>query len=203
MLSYLIFGITYAFACAVQPGPFQTYIISQTVSRGWQKTLPAALSPLVSDGPIIIIVLLLLSQIPEGFVQFLHFAGALFLFYLAYGAYKSWRNYDDRQEVDTHSGRQTLLKAAFVNILNPNPYLGWSLVMGPLFLKGYDETAINGFILIIGFYSTMILCTAGIIILFAFARNIGPHVNRITVGLSVIALACFGIYQLWLGLNTV
>ena len=35
MLSYLIFGITYAFAAAVQPGPFQTYIISQTLNRGW------------------------------------------------------------------------------------------------------------------------------------------------------------------------
>jgi threonine/homoserine/homoserine lactone efflux protein len=34
MLTYLIIGMTYAFASAVQPGPLQAYIISQTISHG-------------------------------------------------------------------------------------------------------------------------------------------------------------------------
>ena len=64
MLGYLILGITYAFTAAVQPGPFQTYLISQTLSNGWRSTLPAAIAPLLSDGPIIILVLLVLSRMP-------------------------------------------------------------------------------------------------------------------------------------------
>src|SRR5574340_674780 len=94
MLSYLIFGFTYAFAAAVQPGPFLTYLISQTLSKGWRHTLPACFAPLLSDGPIIVLVLLMLSQIPMWLVRFLHFGGALFLFYLAVGAYKSWKNFN-------------------------------------------------------------------------------------------------------------
>ena len=201
MTSYLIFGITYAFAAAVQPGPFQTYIISQTLRQGWKRTLPAAFSPLLSDIPILILVLLLLSQVGDGFFRFLHLGGGIFLLYLSSRSFKAWRNFNKEDIVDVQSGQKTLLSAAVVNVLNPNPYIGWSLIMGPLFLKGWRETPTHGISLLVAFYCTMILTLAGIIILFAFARNFGPRVNRISLGLSAAALACFGIYQLWLGIH--
>jgi threonine/homoserine/homoserine lactone efflux protein len=71
MTGYLILGMTYAFTAAVQPGPFQTYLISQTLSNGWRRTVPAAFAPLLSDGPIIIFVLLILSRIPNWMTQIL------------------------------------------------------------------------------------------------------------------------------------
>ena len=57
MYEYMILGITFAFAAAVQPGPLQTYIVSQTLTKGWKRTLPAMFAPVLSDGPIIILVL--------------------------------------------------------------------------------------------------------------------------------------------------
>jgi threonine/homoserine/homoserine lactone efflux protein len=51
MLGYLTIGVTYAFAAAVQPGPFQAYLISLTLVNGWRRTLPAVLAPLLSDFP--------------------------------------------------------------------------------------------------------------------------------------------------------
>jgi threonine/homoserine/homoserine lactone efflux protein len=201
LISYLIIGITYGFAAAAQPGPLQTYIISQTFTNGWRRTLPASFSPLLSDIPIILLVLFLLSQLPSWLIQFLHIAGALFLFYLAYDTYKTWKNFDANKRIETKSNQQTLFKAALVNFLNPNPYLGWSLVMGPLFLKGYNEAPINGFTLIIGFYATLVAGIAGIIILFAFTRNLGTKVVKIMLGISIIGLAFFGLYQLWMGFS--
>ena len=201
MISYLIFGVTYAFAAAVQPGPFQTYIISKTLSRGWKRALPAAFSPLLSDVPIIILALLLLNQVRDGFFQFLHCGGGIFLLYLSSRSFRAWWNFDTNNIVDVQSSQQTLLNAALVNVLNPNPYIGWSLIMGPLFLKGWREAPINGISLLLAFYCTMVISLVGIIVLFAFARNMGPRVNRISLGLSSAALACFGIYQLWLSVN--
>ena len=64
MIAYLILGATYAFAAAVQPGPLQTYLIAQTLRNGWRRTLPAALSPVMSDGPVILLVLLVLTRLP-------------------------------------------------------------------------------------------------------------------------------------------
>ncbi len=203
MIAYILFGVTFAFAAAVQPGPLQTYLIAQTLSRGWKRTLPAAFSPLLSDGPIIAVVLFLLSRIGDGFFQFLHLGGGCFLLYLASRSYKSWRRYDPSEAVKSRSGHKSLLNAAFVNLLNPNPYIGWSLVMGPLFMKGWRQTPLYGISMIAAFYTTMVISLAMIILVFAFAGELGPRVNRISLGLTVAALAGFGIYQLWLGFNSI
>jgi len=90
----------------------------------------------------------------------------------------------------------------FVNLLNPHPWLGWSLILGPLFLKGYRESPAHGIVLIIGFYGTMIIGLFGLIMVFAFAQRLGPRISRIMLGLSVLALLFFGLYQLWLGMQT-
>ena len=201
MLRYFIFGITYAFAAAVQPGPLQTYIISQTLKKGWRSTLPAAFAPVISDIPILILVLFLLSTMPDSFIVILRIGGGLFLLYLGFRAFKSWQGFDADQTISNESGQQTLFNAVFVNILNPAPYLGWSLIMGPLFLEGWRVAPINGIAMIIGFYLTMILTLAGIIILFGCARKLGPKVSKLLIGLSSIVLFVFGIYQLWLGIN--
>jgi threonine/homoserine/homoserine lactone efflux protein len=199
MVRYLLFGITYAFAAAVQPGPFQSYLISQALSKGWRRTLPAAFAPLLSDGPIIVLVLLLLVNMPGGLIQILQIAGGVFLLYLAAGAFRAWRAYDVTKVAPTQASQQTVLEAALVNLLNPAPYLGWSLVMGPLLLAGWRETPANGIALLLGFYGTMVISSAGIIMLFAAARNLGPQVSRALLGVSALALACFGVYELWLG----
>ena len=199
MPGYLILGMTYAFAAAVQPGPFQTYLISQTLTNGWRRTIPAAFAPLLSDGPIIALVLLVLIRMPGWLVQVLQCAGGVFLLYLAVGAFNTWRDFDTHKTIQIDSSRQTVLKAAMVNLLNPAPYIGWSLIMGPLLLKGWRETPANGIALLVGFYTTMILVTLGVMLVFAAARNLGPRLSRTLVGLSVIALTCFGSYQLWLG----
>jgi threonine/homoserine/homoserine lactone efflux protein len=200
MSTYLIFGMTYAFACAVQPGPFLAYLIAQALAHGWRRTLPAAFAPLLSDGPVILLTLLVLTQIPVWLAPGLRLAGGCFLLYLAYGAWQSWRKYPQRL-TEASSGRQGLLKAVTVNLLNPGPYLGWSLVMGPLLLKGWRETPVHGIALLGSFYGVMVLSLMGIIVLFASARRLGPRVNRVLVGLSALALAAFGGYQLWAGLH--
>ena len=203
MLSYLILGITYAFAASVQPGPFQTFLISKTLSTGWKSTFPAAFAPLLSDGPIILLVLFVLSRMPVWLAQGLQCAGGIFLLYLAVGAFKNWRKNNTMDTIKNQTGGQTALKAAFVNLLNPNPWLAWSLVMGPLLLKGWRETPFNGIALLVGFYATMILVAVGIILIFGATRNLGPRVSRILLGLSAIAMAGFGFYELWSGLKVI
>lgn len=201
MLQYLIFGMTYAFAAAVQPGPFQAFLLAQTSRNGWRRTLPAAFAPLLSDGPIIVLVLLVLSRVPAWLITVLQGAGGGFLLFLAVGAWKSWRNAAAVPASPGPDRQQTLLKAALVNLLNPNPYLGWSLVMGPLLLKGWRETPRDGMVLLLGFYGMLVASTMGIILLFGLARNFGPKVSRTLVGISAIALAGFGMYEWWLAVS--
>jgi threonine/homoserine/homoserine lactone efflux protein len=200
MWFYILQGIGYGLAAAAQPGPFQTYLISQTLTRGWKRTLPAALAPLVSDGPIIALCLLMLSQVPLWLQKFLYIAGGLFILYLAYGAYRSWKNFDPNIPSPETGTQQSVLKAALMNALSPGPYIFWSLVTGPILLRGWRETPLNGLGFLAGFYVTIVSSLLAIIMIFGTAAQLGPKVNRVLLGISAVALFCFGSYQLWLGI---
>ena len=200
MWPYILQGIVYGFAAAAQPGPLQTYLISQTLRKGWRRTLPAAFAPLFSDGPIIALSLLILSQIPPWLLRSLYIVGGLFLLYLAYGVYKSWKNFDpDLPDIETKT-QQGIFKAAMINTLNPNPYIFWSLVTGPILVNGWRETPVYGVAFITSFYVTMILGFSALILVFGSARKLGARVNHALLGISAVALFCFGLYQVWMGI---
>src|SRR5574342_1246688 len=91
MLQYLIIGGGFAFAAAVQPGPFQAFLLSSVARKGWKHTLPASFAPLISDAPIAVFVLLVLNRISETLGGILRSAGAVFLIYLAWASYRQWR----------------------------------------------------------------------------------------------------------------
>ena len=201
MLVYLLQGIGYGFAAAVQPGPFQTYLISHTLSKGWKQSLLIAFAPLVSDGPIIALTLLVLSQVPLWMQRFLYIAGGLFILYLAYGAYTSWKSFDSNVTPTTSGAQQSILKGALMIMISPGPYVYWSLVTGPILLKGWRETPLHGLGFLMAFYVTVILGLAAIILVFGKARALGPKLSRFLIGVSAIALFCFGVYQLWLGIS--
>jgi threonine/homoserine/homoserine lactone efflux protein len=200
MTNYLIFATTYAFACVVQPGPFQAFLFSQSIKNGWRKTIPLVFAPLMSDVPVILLVLLVLTHVPHEVLQVLRIAGGVFLLYLAFGAYKTWRTFTPGVQQDS-TPQHSVFKAVLVNLLNPNPYLAWSLVLGPLLIKSWNEAPINGVVLLFAFYGSMVIYSIGLTGLFAATRNFGPRIIRISVGISVIAFAAFGFYQLWAGIT--
>lgn len=202
MMSYVSIGMLFAFAAAVQPGPFQAYLIAQSLAHGWRKTAIAAFAPLISDGPVAVLTLLILTTLPGWLMQVLRCAGGIFLIYLAWNAFKTWRTYDTERDIPVNFGEKGLMRAVFVNLLNPNPYLGWSLVMGPLLLKGWREQPANAIALLAAFYATIIICSFGIVFAFGSARHLGPRVSRFLIGVSALALAAFGLYQLWSGATT-
>jgi threonine/homoserine/homoserine lactone efflux protein len=177
MLLYIIQGIGYGFAAAVQPGPFQTYVISQALNTGWRRALPV-------------------SRVPDWFQRVLYVAGGLFILYLARNAFVGWRDFRALKAEELASGRQNLLRAAMMNALSPGPYIFWSLVTGPILLAGWREASGNGVGFLAGFYLAMIASLGAIILVFATARRLGPRVNRALLGVSALALLGFGLYQL-------
>lgn len=202
MQTYLLLASGYAFAAAVQPGPFLAYLISQALTAGWRRTLPAAFAPLLSDGPVIVVVLFVLTRLPTVLLIYLRLAGGLFLLYLAYSAYRNWRAFRwDEAAMSAAPGR-TIIQGALVNLLNPGPWLSWSLVMGPLLLRAWREDPWNGAALLAGFYGVMVLSLMGIIVVFGVARRFGPRLTRALVGLSAAALCGFGAYQIWIAVAT-
>jgi len=199
MTSYVLLGVAYAFAAAAQPGPLQAYLISATLTRGWRRTLPAVLAPLLSDIPIIALVLLVLTRVPPPVADALRLAGGVFLLYLAARALAAYRRDESPGAGPPPRAARTVLEAVIINLLNPSPYLSWSLVLGPLLLEAWRAAPAYGIALLASFYGTMIAATAIILVPFAGARALGPRIGRVMLGVSAAALAAFGLYQIWAG----
>ncbi len=201
MIGYLLTGISLGFYAAMAPGPFQAFLLSQSLKNGWKRTLPASLAPLFTDGPIIAMVLLLLTQTPDWFLSALRIVGGFFIVYLAKGAFDSFRQGDFSLKATTEASERGMFKAIMMNALNPNPYIFWSVVAGPILLEGWRQSPRLGLSFLLGFYGTIVAGFAGLIILFATARQLGPKVTRILSGVSAAALLIFGLYQIWEGIR--
>jgi threonine/homoserine/homoserine lactone efflux protein len=199
MMVYLVQGLTLGFSAAVSPGPFQAFLLSQTLKSGWQRSLMLALAPLVTDGPIIALVLLVLTQIPDRFVSLLQVAGGLLLLYLAKGAFDVFRKSREVRPGVAAPSESSFLKALAMNGLNPNPYIFWSTVGGPTLIRGWAESPGHNIGFLLGFYLTLIGGLAGYIVLFATASRIDPRLTRLLNGVSALALLIFGLYQIWRG----
>ncbi|NJN67443.1 MAG: LysE family transporter [Chloroflexaceae bacterium] len=199
MTWYLLKGFNLGFAAAMLPGPFQAYLLSQTMKNGWQRTLPAVLAPLLSDGPIIVLVLSVLTQVPEWFLSVIQVVGGLFILYLAWGAFRSFRHTRPALEATTETTTRSLLKAILVNVFSPGPWIFWSTVTGPLLLEGWRDSIGAGVGFVTMFYATFIGCLGVLVALFALARRSGPAVMRVLTGVSALVLLLFGLSQLWAG----
>lgn len=198
MTQYLLFGGGFAFAAAIQPGPLQAFLLSRIATAGWRRTLPACLSPLLSDGPIALVALLALSRFTVTIQQALRIAGGGLLLYFAWEAFRRWRA--PAAAGPSTSPPRTLLEAAMVNLLNPNPYLGWALVLGPSAIAAWHQRPAFAVGLIVAFYGTMVVMLALFIVLVGTASTLGPRVGRALQVASALLLAVLGAWLVIAGI---
>ena len=196
MFEYVVLGIGFAFSAGVQPGPLQAFLLAQVTATGWKRTLPASLSPLLSDIPIALLVLLAFGRLPAVAQLALRAAGGVLLLYLAWSTIRRLRLAPVPSAETPHAAHRTLLQAALVNVLNPNPYLGWALVLGPAAQAAWHQHPAWAVALVVAFYGTMVLTLAASIFLFGTARFLGPRAQRSLIWASGVILAAIGVYQL-------
>jgi threonine/homoserine/homoserine lactone efflux protein len=190
------------FSAGSQPGPFQAYLFSRALQDGWRKTWSVAFAPLLSDGPIILVVLLALAHVPDGLVRGLRVAGGLFLLYLAWGVYRALRQppgsgSTEKVEPRRPGAERNIFQAALLNVLNPNPWIFWSTVAGPVFLQGWQKSPAMGLGFILGFYAVMITVQLVLVAVFSTAGRLHPRYVRWLNILSGVFLAGFAFYQFY------
>ena len=200
MIESLLIGSGFALAAALQPGPLQAFLFSSVTRQGWKKTLPAALAPVLSDGPIALIVLVILNRLPQIMTVTLQLGGGVLLLYFAYRSYKQWKTAGDQENLEQSSIPRTMFQAALVNLLNPNPYLGWSLVLGPAVMNAWEQSTSSAITLIAAFYITIVTATMGVIILFGLTGFLSTRRRRWLILLSALILAILGGYQVISGI---
>lgn len=195
-VGFLLIGISYALSAGLQPGPLQAFFLAKVSEGGWRRALPAAFAPLVSDAPIALVSIFLLQVLPSNFRSWLQLAGGITLLFFAWSAFRNSRLEPPPASSDPSSTPKTIGQAALVNLLNPNPYLGWSLVMGPAVISAWEAGPGMALALLLSFYITMISISLLIIYLMGQALLISPGARRTLSLVSGILLAGLGLYFL-------
>ncbi len=199
MLESILVGAGFAFAAAVQPGPLQAFLVSRALTSGWKRTLPAVFSPLLSDVPVVTVVLLVLGRLPLRAQQGLRIAGGGLLVYLAWATLRQWRETAGKPVGASASAPRTLLQAALDNILNPNPYIAWSIVLGPMVVTAWHARPANAVALLVTFYAILIATMAAMVVVVATARFLNARLQHTLIGISALILAGLGVYLLVAG----
>lgn len=135
------------------PGPLLTLVISETLKRGTKEGIKVAVSPLITDLPIILVTILVMSRIAniDYLLGIISFGGSIFLIYLAFESFL-FRGIN-RVAVDQTS---VIKKGIIANLLNPSPYFFWFTIGAPTILKAYNEGFIYAGLFLIIFYSVLI-----------------------------------------------
>jgi threonine/homoserine/homoserine lactone efflux protein len=200
VIVYLAQGLSFGFSAAVAPGPFLAFLLSQTLIGGWRRALPLTFAPFVTDGPIIALALVVLTQAPNWFVRALNVVGGLLLLYLAKGAFDVYRNWQGTAAPPSEPTGNSFFKAVAMNAVSPGPYIFWSTVGAPTLVQGWAESPANAIGFLVAFYVAIIAGMWAYVILFATASRIDARITRTLNLLSAIMLLGFGLYRIWQGI---
>ena len=199
LLTALWTAMTLGLVAAAQPGPFQAYLLSQALRQGRARTLPLAFVPLISDGPIATISLLVLSQAPAGVLRILSVLGGLVVWFLAIESGRAWLRefrtgqYPGQTDADTWDGqRGGFMRAVLVNTLNPGPWTFWSLIIGPLVIDVGRNVLWHSAVVVVGFYLVLVGGLVSLIVAFAAAARLGLRIRRTLQLVATLGLTVFG-----------
>jgi threonine/homoserine/homoserine lactone efflux protein len=202
MLTLMTNAVGFGFAAGTSFGPLHSILINTTLTLGWRQGILIALSPLITDAPIILLMLFVLKQMPPDAIRVIQILGGLAVLWIAY---KSWRQLQKTTEEvanipPQNLSRQTLLKGVTVNFLNPGPYIFWGTITGPMLLKGLEQSVFHGASFLISFYITLIGIMLAFVFIFDRLRGVNPRFTRMLATAAVFILVALGLQILYNGL---
>ncbi len=194
---YLTQGIVLGLYAAILPGPFQAFMLSKSLQNGWRRTLPLAFVPLLTDLPVMLLMLGLLAQVPAWLMDYLRFAGGIYLLYLAWNTLQRYKASADPAGNLPQSSQRGFFQSIMINYLNPNVYIFWGTVGVPIILEGLESSTAQGISFILGFYITLVIALAVIIFSFGSVGQLNPRVQRFLGLFLTLLLFSFGGYMIW------
>lgn len=149
-LSSLAAGVVLGLSAGLAPGPLLTLVITQTLQHDIREGCKVAMAPLITDLPIILLSLFVLSQLGDFglLLGVISLVGAGYVLYLAYESLRTGPV--TLQEAGDLP--RSVRKGAIINALNPHPYLFWATVGAPLVLKNAEQGLLAPLLFVSSFY---------------------------------------------------
>ncbi|GAB1261766.1 LysE family transporter [Aurantivibrio plasticivorans] len=193
MLVFMFAAISFGVAAGIKPGPLGVFIIHQTLTRGVRVGFLASLAPFITDGPIIIIALLLsttlhsLSQL-EALLSLL---GGLYLLWIGYKLLMAPSEINPQQS----TGASSLLTAVKINALNPSPYLFWLTIGSSYIAMG---TALEAGVFIIVALTSLCLTKLSVALaVFRLGNMFNKRLYALFIKIMALPLFIFAVHLLY------
>ena len=136
------------------PGPLFALVLSQTLRHGTREGCKVALSPLITDLPVLLGATFLLKELSsvKPLLGGISFLGGLFLISMAYDAMRS-----GGAEVACDEGEpQSLMRGIVANTLSPHPYIFWTTIGAPTILRGWSFSPLAAVFFVVGFLGCLV-----------------------------------------------
>ena len=194
ILGLAIAGTTLGIVEGIKPGPLLTMVIRETLSGGLRAGLWTAAAPIFTDGPLVIFSLFAAAWIATNpsALLLITLAGAIFL---AQMGYECFGLEPPNMDEDAPPPTGSFLRGIITNLLNPNVYVFWFLIGGPLMASAADEEILAPIAYAITFLVTIMLTKATIA--YAIHRasgNISATVYRRLLAICGIVMIGFSLY---------
>jgi threonine/homoserine/homoserine lactone efflux protein len=149
-----LFGIIVGLAAGLSPGPLITLVVSETLKNGKKDGIQVAISPLISELPIILFVLVILSSVAGNYIVMgaISLLGACFLIYL--GLLNLTANV--KESKNGFGKGNVLLRGVTTNLLNPNTYMFWLTIGGPKIIETVQVHISATILFVLGFYMMLV-----------------------------------------------
>ena len=196
-------GITLGIVEGVKPGPLLTTVIKETLTNGFKGGIRAASAPFFTDGPLILFSIFMAGYIADQPLLFCGIAvlGAIFLTRMGMECFNPEIPDIDATYIDL---TQSLKKGILTNLLNPNAYIFWLLIGGPLMATAADSEPKAPFAYAISFLVSIVLVKITIAYFFSKAQvNLSSDRYLLTLKICGFAMFIFAgsflfkAYDLW------
>jgi threonine/homoserine/homoserine lactone efflux protein len=154
----LLTGAALGLGAGIAPGPLLGLTITATLRGGASAGVRTAMAPLVTDAPIVLLAVLVVTSLPRSVEQGLAIAGGAVVVWFGIEAIRAARDAPMPGPSDAaETARTALVRAALVNVLSPHPWLFWLTVGGTQLLTRGREVGWPGpALFLLGFYALLV-----------------------------------------------
>ena len=178
----------------LSPGPLLTLVVAESFRRGFRSGAAVAVAPLLTDAPVILLMILLariLSSM-DSVIGGLYLAGACYLAYLSIEQFRF-----KGLEIDKVSNAAvSFRKGVIVNLLNPAPYVFWLTIGAPLLAQAREIswTVVAAFLA--AFYGLLVGMKLLLAVLIGKNRHLlkGRYYKAVMRGMGIVLLLFAAIF---------
>jgi threonine/homoserine/homoserine lactone efflux protein len=154
MITALASGAFLGLSCGLAPGPLLALLLAQTLRHGPREGCKVALTPLVTDAPIIVVALVVAAKLAElhSLLGVVSLAGGAFVLYLAWDSFRPARLGAEAPAEPPRSW----FKGIFTNLLSPHPWIFWLTVGAAILARAIAQSWLVAVAFLFGFYLLLV-----------------------------------------------